>query len=415
MLLPKNIQRKHATRFSTAVDISQKLLAMVLCSALVTWAQGNSFERVRYNGGSVDSKVSPHEWHNRLIVTSEVITLELHDGARLDIPAKSVTSLSYGQEAHRRVGTMVALAILVAPVALFGLFAKTRLHFIGMEYTTPDKKSAGILLQGDKDNYRAILVALQGVTGVPVAVGEKERGFVPVGVRTDVSKSQDTESQAKANGAGAPKESTQTQLSPPSASVSINSMPAGAEIYIDEDFSGNTPSTISVPPGKHVVSVRKSGFQDWVRTVSVSGGSITLAAELIAGTNRPSTASAAAPAPNKDSYMVTEGKSVALQSAESRKAQGTTSANVSEGWIGVSAKHFGSGGAVITAVVTGGPAAQAGLRAGDVINEVNGISLKDEDLDQKIAVCKPGTKVRIGYMRGAWAQEATVTVGTNAQ
>jgi len=105
----------------------------------------------------------------------------------VEIPAKSVTSLSYGQEAHRRVGTMVALAILVAPVALFGLLHKTRLHYIGIQYSTQDGKSAGILLQGDKDNYRAMLVALQGVTGAPVSVGDKDREFIPVGVRTAVT------------------------------------------------------------------------------------------------------------------------------------------------------------------------------------------------------------------------------------
>ena len=43
-----------------------------------------------------------------------MITLALKDGKKLEISPKSVTSLSYGQEAHRRVGTMVALAILVA-------------------------------------------------------------------------------------------------------------------------------------------------------------------------------------------------------------------------------------------------------------------------------------------------------------
>jgi hypothetical protein len=141
-----------------------RVLAVFLCSVMVTWAQGNSFDRVRYNGGSVDSKVDPKEWNNHLTVTSDMITLSLKDGKKLELPPKSVTSLSYGQEAHRRVGTMVALAVLVAPVALFGLFHKTRLHYIGIQYATPDNKSAGILLQGDKDNYRAILVALQGVT-----------------------------------------------------------------------------------------------------------------------------------------------------------------------------------------------------------------------------------------------------------
>ncbi len=96
--------------------------------------------------------------------------------------------MSYGQEAHRRVGTMIALAVLVAPVALFGLLHKTRLHYIGVQYSTADGHSGGILLQGDKDNYRAILVALQGVANVPVLVGDKGREFVPVGVTTTVAK-----------------------------------------------------------------------------------------------------------------------------------------------------------------------------------------------------------------------------------
>ena len=148
----------------------RRFLVGLLAFALVAQGQGNTFNKVRYNGGSVDSKVDPKDWDNRLTVTSDTITLALKDGKKVDIPAKSVTSLSYGQEAHRRVGTMIALAILVAPVALFGLFHKTRLHYIGIQYATPEGKAAGILLQGDKDNYRAILVALQGVTGVAVSV-----------------------------------------------------------------------------------------------------------------------------------------------------------------------------------------------------------------------------------------------------
>jgi hypothetical protein len=86
---------------------------------------------------------------------------------------------------------MIALAVLVAPVALFGLLHKTRLHYIGIQYKTSGDNTGGILLQGDKDNYRAILVALQGVAGVPVSVGDKDREFVPVGVTISVTKSTD--------------------------------------------------------------------------------------------------------------------------------------------------------------------------------------------------------------------------------
>src|SRR5215475_10887007 len=188
---------RHASRNATPVHCPfskitltfNKMLAAVLCFTLLAYADGgNTFTRVRYNGGSIASKVDPKDWGNKLTVTSDAITLEFKDKTTLVIPPKSVSSLSYGQEAHRRVGTMVALAILVAPVALFGLLHKTRLHYIGIQYSTPDTKNAGILLQGDKDNYRAMLVALQGVTGAPVSVAEKEREFLPVGVTVSINK-----------------------------------------------------------------------------------------------------------------------------------------------------------------------------------------------------------------------------------
>lgn len=160
----------------------RRALVVLLCSALVTLAQGNSFDRVRYNGGAIATKVSPKEWHNKLTITSDIITFELKDGQRIEINPKNVTSLSYGQEAHRRVGTMIALGILVSPLALFGLLHKTRLHFIGIQFETADAKPSAVLLQGDKDNYRAILVALSGVTGKPVATATEDRQYVPTGI-----------------------------------------------------------------------------------------------------------------------------------------------------------------------------------------------------------------------------------------
>jgi hypothetical protein len=75
----------------------------------------------------------------------------LKDKQTIVIDPKKVTALSYGQEAHRRVGTMIALSILVSPVALFGLFHKTKLHFIGIDYETEDGKKSGLLLQGHKE------------------------------------------------------------------------------------------------------------------------------------------------------------------------------------------------------------------------------------------------------------------------
>src|SRR5437660_5662905 len=245
----------------------KRLLALLVCSAFVAWAQGNSFDKVRYNGGSVDSKVDPKDWNNHLTVTSDLITLALKDGKKLEIPPKSVISLSYGQEAHRRVGTMVALAVLVAPVALFGLFHKTRLHYIGIQYNTPDSKNAGVLLQGDKDNYRAILVALQGVTGAPVSVGEKDREFIPVGLTTSVNKE-----------SAEPKNASQASTASAASgeaigTVSVATTPEGADVYVDNVFYGNSPATLKLKPGKHTIGAKMAGYKDWSREISSDAGS----------------------------------------------------------------------------------------------------------------------------------------------
>ena len=246
-----------------------RLLAAFLCACLATYAEGNSFDRVRYNGGSVDSKVDPKDWHNKLTITSDAITLALKDGKSVVIPPKSVTSLSYGQEAHRRVGTMVALAVLVAPVALFGLFHKTRLHYIGIQYNDAQNKSAGILLQGDKDNYRAILVALQGVSNVPVSVAEKDREFVPVGVKSAVSNHPDEESNPKASATAA------------NGTVNVSSNPTGADVLLDGNFVGNAPATLKISGGRHTITVKMSGQKDWSRDITVEAGSeVQLAATL---------------------------------------------------------------------------------------------------------------------------------------
>lgn len=67
----------------------------------------------------------------------------------------------------------------------------------------------------------------------------------------------------------------------PSAKLSVTSAPVGADIMVDGNFVGNTPSDVQVPEGEHTVVVKKSGFKDWERKMKVSGGSnVRLSAEL---------------------------------------------------------------------------------------------------------------------------------------
>lgn len=65
------------------------------------------------------------------------------------------------------------------------------------------------------------------------------------------------------------------------ASVTIKSVPEGAEITIDEKFVGNTPSTLRLKLGDHTLLITKPGFTSWKRVVALSpGSSITIDATL---------------------------------------------------------------------------------------------------------------------------------------
>jgi hypothetical protein len=64
------------------------------------------------------------------------------------------------------------------------------------------------------------------------------------------------------------------------ASLVIESTPPGADIEIDGAFVGNTPSSVTVAPGPHEISVKKKGFADWSRKLNVTGGNVHLNADM---------------------------------------------------------------------------------------------------------------------------------------
>ena len=229
------------------MKIPKKLLALCLSVCLPTaiYAQGNNFDKVRYNGGSISTTVKPDEWGNKLNVTSDAIVLSLKDGQSVSINPKDVTSLSYGQEAHRRVGTAIGLAVFSLGIGALSALHKTKLHYIGINYSDKDGKKQGVLLQGDKNNFRAILVALQGVTGVPIRWNRTEMRLT--GVNTQVAKSADEPVKEPAKVAAEPAAASAAAASnvntaEAEALVALVSTPEGAEVTVDEAFSGNAPA-----------------------------------------------------------------------------------------------------------------------------------------------------------------------------
>jgi hypothetical protein len=147
----------------------QRVAAIALLGAQCAWAQGNSWNKIRYAGGTVAAKVNPYDWNTTLTVASDKIVLVFAHRTTFTLAPSEVTALSYGVEAHRRVADMVALSVVfVNPLVLFGLLHQSKNHFVGIEFKTADGKPGAVLLEADKGNYKAILQALKVVTGKPV-------------------------------------------------------------------------------------------------------------------------------------------------------------------------------------------------------------------------------------------------------
>ena len=69
-------------------------------------------------------------------------------------------------------------------------------------------------------------------------------------------------------------------------------------------------------------------------------------------------------------------------------------------------------GVLVQQVQPGGPAEKAGLKAGDIITTIDGRSIKDgDDLVNEIASRRPGSSVRLGFLRDGKQNDATVTIG----
>jgi hypothetical protein len=108
--------------------------------------------------------------------------------------------------------------------------------------------------------------------------GAEFTAYVNGDMKLDLAKFQPAASASQSD----PSAGSQDQnVGPVSAKLQVGSTPPGADIEVDGNFVGSTPSEVQVPEGDHTVAVKKSGFKNWERKLkSNSGSSVSLNAEL---------------------------------------------------------------------------------------------------------------------------------------
>jgi hypothetical protein len=241
-----------------------------------------------HDGDRVDFEVAEEVSVNRIVVVPKdspasgtVITAHkkrrMGRAGKLDVSIDSVR-LASGEKATLRAvkqsqggshtgimaGGMVATSLIVWPAAPVFLL----MH--GKDVTIPKGTEVTAYLNGD--------VKLDPAKFQPAP-------FVPAAPPVPSTQEVPPSSPAATPNAGS---TDTTPVSPDqgaAAELEVSSTPDGADIEIDGNFVGSTPSTVGVVAGSHQLSVKKAGFKPWERKITVSSGHIKIDATLEAQSN----------------------------------------------------------------------------------------------------------------------------------
>ncbi len=102
-----------------------------------------------------------------------------------------------------------------------------------------------------------------------------------------------------------------------------------------------------------------------------------------------------------------------LIGASHKVTRGSIGIRFNQGLSGAVNRVYGfKNGVLVQQVAPGGPADKAGLKAGDIITTIDGRAIKDgDDLVNEITSRRPGSTIRLGYLRDGKNVDTTVTIG----
>jgi hypothetical protein len=141
----------------------RSFIAIALCFATSFSAfAGEGAYKLSFEGGSVTTFKTGE--HLQLFLDQDKVRISGDKTAVLNLPASSITEITYGQDVHRRIGAAIGLAAVSLGAGALMAFTKSKKHYIGITWDDADKKG-GAAFQADKNDYRGVLAGLEGITG----------------------------------------------------------------------------------------------------------------------------------------------------------------------------------------------------------------------------------------------------------
>jgi len=268
------IEMKTMQQFRIAMSVGLSALLLALPASSASQVGYN----VKYSGGSLPNVKGGEDL--RLYLDSIGIRLHHKSQDVVVIPARAISEVSFSQESHHRIGTAAGLAVVSLGIGAIVAFSKSKKQYIGITWADSDHKG-GMVLEADKNEYRGLLAALEGISGRTAINSDSPRQVAQ------------TEPAPLAYVAPQPPvvaPAQQALPAPEGAVVRFVSIPANAEVQIDGEYLGSTPTVdlTRLPVGTHTILVKKLGYQLWERKITlVPGDDRTVSAELEIQPNDP--------------------------------------------------------------------------------------------------------------------------------
>jgi hypothetical protein len=88
------------------------------------------------------------------------------------------------------------------------------------------------------------------------------------------------ETPTQSAGTTPPGNGVQSQV-PGTGTITVNSNPDDADLYVDNSFVCNAPAVLKLTERRHVIRISMAGYKDWTRDITVLAGSeVKLSATL---------------------------------------------------------------------------------------------------------------------------------------